>query len=88
MPAKKCSKDGKSGWKWGDKGTCYTGPGAKKKALKQGYTIDKDKFAAKATFEELRILYEMVLAEGSIEDATKVEKLFVIKMHMELNNDE
>lgn len=24
MPIKKCSLDGKPGWKWGDEGTCYT----------------------------------------------------------------
>jgi hypothetical protein len=36
MPLKQCSKDGKSGWKYGDSGKCYIGPGAKKKAIKQG----------------------------------------------------
>jgi hypothetical protein len=36
MPLKRCSKDNKSGWKYGDSGHCYTGPGAKKKAIKQG----------------------------------------------------
>jgi hypothetical protein len=24
MPAKRCKKDGKPGWKWGDSGHCYT----------------------------------------------------------------
>ena len=35
MPIKKCQKDGKSGWKFGDSGTCYTGPSGKAKAQKQ-----------------------------------------------------
>ena len=40
MPLKKCSNDGKSGYKWGDSGNCYTGPDAKKKAIKQGIAIE------------------------------------------------
>ena len=39
MPVKRCQKDGKPGWKWGDQGTCYTGPGAREKALAQGRAI-------------------------------------------------
>ena len=35
MPIKKCSVDGKSGWKWGDSGHCYTGPDARKRAVAQ-----------------------------------------------------
>lgn len=49
MPLKKCSQDGKSGWKWGDSGHCYTGPGGKKKAIKQGIAIEgPKKFASMA----------------------------------------
>lgn len=36
MPLTNCSANGTSGWKWGNAGHCYTGPGAKKKAIKQG----------------------------------------------------
>lgn len=36
MPLRRCTKDGKSGWRWGDQGKCYTGPGAKAKAARQG----------------------------------------------------
>jgi len=36
MPVKKCKVDRKSGWKWGNSGKCYTGPGAREKAEKQG----------------------------------------------------
>lgn len=39
----KCSNDGKSGYKYGDSGHCYTGPGAKKKAAKQGAAIEISK---------------------------------------------
>lgn len=51
----KCSKDGKSGWKYGDSGHCYTGPGAKKKAIKQGVAIDGPNFESggEATAEEI-----------------------------------
>ena len=39
MPLKKCAKNGKSGWKFGDSGKCFTGPGAREKARKQGAAI-------------------------------------------------
>ena len=38
MPVKKC---GKSGKKYGSKGKCYTGKGAKKKATKQGRAVKR-----------------------------------------------
>lgn len=48
MPVKKCEKDGKPGYKWGDSGACYTytsgneqsRKNAKKKAHKQGAAIE------------------------------------------------
>jgi hypothetical protein len=47
MPIKRCQKDGKPGYKWGDAGTCYTYTSgnkesrerAKKKAREQGQAI-------------------------------------------------
>ena len=39
MPIKECQINGKSGWKYGDKGTCYTGPNGKKKAIAQAIAI-------------------------------------------------
>jgi len=39
MPVERCTVDGKSGWRWGKQGKCYTGPGAKTKAAKQGAAI-------------------------------------------------
>ena len=58
MPLKKCQKDGKSGWKFGDSGHCYTGPGGKKKAIKQGLNMDPEYFKNKASDEEFAIAIE------------------------------
>lgn len=35
MPIKDCQKKGKKGKKYGDSGTCYTGPDGKDKAIQQ-----------------------------------------------------
>jgi len=43
MPLKRCEANGQSGWKWGDQGHCYTGRGAKEKAIKQAAAINYDK---------------------------------------------
>lgn len=40
MPVMRCEKDGKDGWKWGESGTCYTGPDARQKAREQGIAIE------------------------------------------------
>ncbi len=54
MPLKQCTNNGKGGWKWGNQGHCYTGPGAKKKAIKQGVAIEgPEGFKSKATEEEI-----------------------------------
>ena len=56
MPLKKCAEDQKSGYKWGNKGKCFTGPDAKKKAIKQGVAIEgPEKFAQKATENNIYI---------------------------------
>ena len=53
MPLQRCTSEGKSGWRWGDEGKCYTGPGAKKKALKQGVAIEgPEKFKRMAKRDE------------------------------------
>jgi len=41
MPLPRCTLDGKSGWKWGDEGQCYTGPNGKEKAIRQAIAISK-----------------------------------------------
>ena len=43
MPFMKCTQNGKSGWKWGQHGTCYVGVGAKEKADKQRKAIEASK---------------------------------------------
>jgi len=58
MPLKKCTKDGASGWKWGDSGHCYTGPDAKNKALKQGRAIESNKSKSTRMEELLRSISE------------------------------
>jgi hypothetical protein len=39
MPIKRCQKDKKKGFKFGDTGKCFTGKSAKEKAEKQGRAI-------------------------------------------------
>lgn len=43
MPLKQCMKNGKSGWKYGDSGECYTGPMAKQKAVDQAVAVHASK---------------------------------------------
>jgi oligoribonuclease NrnB/cAMP/cGMP phosphodiesterase (DHH superfamily) len=74
-------KTKKGCWKWGQSGKEYCGPGAKKKAIKQGYTIDKKHFKEEMskskldTLEEyqetLREIHE-VLAEAKVPFADRV----------------
>jgi uracil-DNA glycosylase family 4 len=64
MPLKRCQSGGKSGWKWGDAGKCYTGKGAKKKALAQATamgefdTTKSDHTGEKPMFKFLKDLRE------------------------------
>lgn len=39
MPLMRCQKNGKKGWKFGQGGSCFIGPGAREKARKQGVAI-------------------------------------------------
>ena len=45
MPLMRCSENGKSGWKWGDSGKCYTSEDGKELATKQGQAIEANKHA-------------------------------------------
>ncbi len=56
MPLQRCG-DGNQGWRWGQKGKCYTGPGAKKKAIKQALAIDPNEFKKEASASELLEAY-------------------------------
>lgn len=46
MPFMRCSVGGKSGWKWGNSGKCYTGSDAKAKATEQMKAIKSSQEAA------------------------------------------
>ncbi len=39
MPVMTCTKDGKSGYKWGRNGVCFVGVDAKERAAKVGAAI-------------------------------------------------
>lgn len=52
MPLKRCSDNGKNGWKWGDQGKCYTGKEGKNQAIKQGISIEGPEKFAKIMREE------------------------------------
>lgn len=39
MPIKPCSRGGKKGYKYGSRGKCYVGKGARAKAARQGRAI-------------------------------------------------
>lgn len=64
MPLKRCSSGGQSGWKFGDSGKCYTGPGAKQKAINQGLAIGGGKL--EASFKALRERAEKFSKHGYV----------------------
>jgi hypothetical protein len=39
MPIQRCTRKGKSGYRWGKSGKCYLGRGARRKALRQARAI-------------------------------------------------
>lgn len=72
MPLKRCTENGKPGWKWGNTNKCFTGKDAKKRAIKMGIAIEgPDKFAQKAnafeeplTNEEIKYVSELMYDDG------------------------
>lgn len=52
MPVMSCTKDGQSGYKWGESGTCYVGPDAKKRAKEQGRAIEASKSDSLTEYRE------------------------------------
>ena len=68
MPLMRCQENGKSGWKWGSEGHCYSGPGGKGKAKKQGRAIERNKhMKGEKSTESGKDLAELYLDE---EDAS------------------
>ena len=60
MPVKTCTVNGKSGYKWGDKGKCYTGPNSRQKALEQGRAIEANKSKSTRMDELIRELDNVI----------------------------
>lgn len=58
MPLQKCSVDGKSGWKYGESGHCYTGPGARQKAIQQMRAIKVSQSKSKDLMEQVDDIIE------------------------------
>lgn len=65
MPIMRCQKNGKSGFKYGESGACYTGPGAREKAKKQGQAIEISKH--KQSAEQHNIFRKVVEAVVNVE---------------------
>lgn len=77
MPLKQCTSDGKSGFKWGDSGHCYTGPGAKEKALKQGRAIEVNKSKSTSLIEKVRGVLEKSLSKRFEYEDPKTGEVFL-----------
>ena len=77
MPVKSCVKNGKSGYKWGNSGYCYTDKGSDDKnyaaALKQGRAIQVNKgvnFMAKKKvkrYKTLKIEHDCIVPKGAMQ---------------------
>lgn len=100
MPLVRCTKDGKSGWKWGkNNNSCFTGPEGKKQAIRQGLAItikesggDKKKGYKKFQKESsadtnIKEGLQEILAdtESSLEDVTMASDILNLSLHQRLN---
>lgn len=47
MPIKTCTSKGKSGFKFGDAGKCFTGKSGRSRAARQGRAIEASKYSKK-----------------------------------------
>lgn len=85
MPLKRCGDNGQ-GWKYGEEGKCYTGPDAKKQAIKQGIAIDgPDKFSQKAYEDQLFMTdaeVEYALKEMQSHAGVKLTDLLRLSLRM------
>lgn len=88
MPLKRCSKNGKSGWKWGNHGACYTGKDGKKKAIKQGIAIEgPEKFAQIASTEEFNEAIMTYQDDCLMQRLMQIELIYAKKMTRKSIND-
>lgn len=60
MPLKRCTINGKRGWKWGDAGKCYTGSRGKAKAIKQAQAIRASGYEENSNREEPDVIEVML----------------------------
>ena len=69
MPIKTCSEGGKNGLKWGNSGKCYTGKGAKAKAMRQAAAINLSEKEVKAANiqEEIDAFFEQSKTKQEID---------------------
>ncbi len=67
MPLKQCTANGTTGWQFGNKGKCYTGPGAKKKAIKQAVAEGN---ASELSAAELKLYNEVDRSAELLESVT------------------
>ena len=84
MPLKKCTKDGKSGWQYGNQ-TWYTGPDGKKKAIRQmvAIKISQEK-AGKSTAEVLSPTeFKLVQANFSQEEINALVAQIELSGHLD-----
>ena len=69
MPVQKCTNDGKSGFKWGKAGKCFTGPGARNKAAKQGQAIKSQESKTGAHTSRMDVLLASIA--DTLENSSK-----------------
>lgn len=87
MPLTRCSSDGKSGWKWGQSGKCYTGPGARTKALRQAAAIHSNKSDETGDNKMSKFIEKLRNAVKALEDLDDVQEAVLEEKSAE-NEDE
>ncbi len=86
MPLVQCTKDGKSGWKWGHKNTsCFTGPNGKKNAIKQAIVIEGGPEKFKKKMDAAGEDYSDALSELLYDKTISNDELFILMHTLRLN---
>ena len=85
MPLKKCKINNKTGWKWGNTGKCYTGPDAKKKAIKQALAISNSVQDAPESVANFQQILESIKPKIKKAKTVQTEPIgLVVKYDVEL----
>ena len=85
MPLQRCG-DGGKGWRFGKSGKCYTGPGGKKKAIKQGLAINPNHFASSLMVLTDENVDQETIVELLNDDETPIEMLDILMEHYKPTN--